>query len=60
MTGPAGRPASSVDQADTGSPAAYHDEVDSAVREERRVAVKALIALAIVAVVIGLRLWFFG
>jgi hypothetical protein len=42
-----------------GPPVSFEQEIADAVRDEQRVAVKALIALLIVALVIGARLLFF-
>ena len=38
----------------------FDDEIDAAVRYEKGLAVKALVAIALVAVIIGLRVYFFG
>jgi hypothetical protein len=40
-------------------PVLFENEIVSAERAERRIALKLLIALAVVALLIGARLWFF-
>ena len=58
--GTAARGSTCADVAWTRSPAAFDAELDRDVSAERHVAVKALIALAIVGLVICARLVFFG
>jgi hypothetical protein len=39
---------------------AFDDEIEAAVRYEKRLVLKALLAIALVAVILGLRAYFFG
>lgn len=42
------------------SAASFDDEIDDAVRYEKGLAVKALLAIVLVALVLALRVYFFG